>query len=156
MVGEGFEQLDLCRSEGAHLGATCEQSSNEFPFLTKGNGQKGAKVTDDTQHWKIVLRGADIGNVERAVLAHPAILWRINTDLDAANGYRTKMSPRNHSVAVLESQLHVINPTYSCGAFHDRIEYRLHVGGRAADDTEYLGRCRLMLQGLAQFGVALA
>ena len=34
--------------------------------------------------WKIVLR-ADVGNVERAMLAHPAILWPINTDLDAAD-----------------------------------------------------------------------
>ena len=32
------------------------------------------------------------------MLAHPAIPWLINTDLDAANGYGTKMSPRNHSV----------------------------------------------------------
>ena len=37
----------------------------------------------DTQHWEIVLR-ADVGNMERAVLAHPAKLWLINTDLDAA------------------------------------------------------------------------
>ena len=29
------------------------------------------------------------------MLAHPAILWLIDTDLDAANGYGTKMSPRN-------------------------------------------------------------
>ena len=39
--------------------------------------------------WKFVLR-ADVGNVERAVLAHPAKLWRINTDLDAAIGMGPK------------------------------------------------------------------
>ena len=38
---------------------------------------------DGTQRWEIVLR-ADVGNVERAMLAHPAKLWLINTDLDAA------------------------------------------------------------------------
>ena len=37
LIGEGFEQLDLRRGEGAHLGATCDQSSNEFLLLTKGN-----------------------------------------------------------------------------------------------------------------------
>ena len=42
LVGEGFEKLDLRRGEGAHLDATCAQSSNEFPLLTKGNGQEGA------------------------------------------------------------------------------------------------------------------
>ena len=90
------------------------------------------------------------------MLAHPAKLWLINTDLDAANGYGTKMSPRNHSVSLAESQHHVIDPTNPRGALDDGVEDRLHVGGRAADDAEHLGRCRLMLQGLAQFRVALA
>ena len=89
------------------------------------------------------------------MLAHPAKLWLINTDLDAANGYGTKMSPRNHSVPLAESQHHVINPTNPGGALDDGVEDRLHVRRRAADDAEHLGRCRLMLQGLAQFCVAL-
>ena len=89
------------------------------------------------------------------MLAHPAKLWLINTDLDAANGYGTKMSPRNHTVPLVESQHHVINPTNPRGALDDGIEDRLHVRRRAADDAEHLGRCRLMLQGLAQFCVAL-
>ncbi len=53
LVGEGFKELDLRRGEGAHLDATCVQRSNEFPLLTKGNGQEGAKAADDTQLWKI-------------------------------------------------------------------------------------------------------
>ena len=40
LVGEGFEQFDLRRGEGAHLGATRAQCSNEFPLLTKGNDKK--------------------------------------------------------------------------------------------------------------------
>ena len=83
LVGEGFEQLDLRRSEGAHFDATGDQCSNEFSLLTKGNGQECAPAAAGTQYREIVLR-ADVGNVERAVLAHPAKLWLINTDLDAA------------------------------------------------------------------------
>ena len=49
LVGEGFEELDLRRSEGAHLDATCDQSSNEFPLLTKRNGQESA-VTGADRH----------------------------------------------------------------------------------------------------------
>src|SRR5262249_8392940 len=76
--------------------------------------------------------------------------------LDAADGWdRTKMSTRNASVSLAESQHHVINPTNPGGALDDGVEHRLHIRGRAADDTEHLGRCRLMLQGLAQFGIAL-
>ena len=65
------------------------------------------------------------------------------------------MSPRNHNVPVVESQDHVIDPTNPRGALDDGIQDRLHVRRRAADDAEHLGRCRLMLQGLAQFCIAL-
>ena len=43
LIGEGFKKFDLRRGEGAHLGATCDQGSNEFSLLTKGNGQEGAE-----------------------------------------------------------------------------------------------------------------
>ena len=90
------------------------------------------------------------------MLAHPAKLWLINTDLDAADRYGTKMSPRNHNVSLAKSQHHVINPTNPRRALDDGVEHRLHVRRRAADDAEHLGRCGLMLQGFAQFCVALA
>ena len=54
--------------------------ANEFSLLTKRNDQKSAKSAGGTYPWEIVLR-ADIGNVERAMLAHPAIPWLIDTDL---------------------------------------------------------------------------
>src|SRR5262245_39712447 len=94
--------------------------------------------------------------MERVMLVHPSILWFINTDLDAGGGYGTKMGPQNHSVPIEESQQHVINPTNPGSALNDGIEHRLHVRRRAADDAEHLGGCRLMLQRLAQFCVALS
>ena len=155
LVGEGFEQLDLRRGEGAHLGATRGQVSNEFPLLTKGNDQEGTPAAGGHPTLGNRSARADVGNVKRAVLAHPAKLWLINTDLGAGNGYGTKMSPRNHRVPLVESQYHVINPTNPRGALDDGVEHRLHVRRRAADDAEHLGGRRLMLQGLAQFCVAL-
>ena len=65
------------------------------------------------------------------------------------------MSPRNQTVPLAESQHHVIDPTNPRRALDDGVEHRLHVSGRAADDAEHLGRCRLMLQRLAQFRIAL-
>src|SRR5215470_20313528 len=88
------------------------------------------------------------------MLAHPAKVWLIHSDLDAADGYGAKMSLRNHSVPLLESQHHVIDQTNPGRAPHDGVENRLHVRRRAADDAEYLGRSGLMLQGLAQFRIA--
>ena len=153
LVGESFEELDLRWGEGAHLGATCDQRSYEFSLLTQRNSQPGAPA-GGTQHWEIIL-SVDVGNVERAVLAHPAIVWLIHTNLDAPDGYRTEMSPRNIRGPLLESHYYVIDSTNPGGAFDNGVKDRLHVRGRAADDAEHLGRCRLMLQGLAQFRVAL-
>ena len=65
------------------------------------------------------------------------------------------MSPRNEGIRLGEPKHHVINPTNLCRALDDGVEDRLHVRRRAADDAEHLGRRRLMLQGLAQFCVAL-
>src|SRR5262249_22469828 len=86
---------------------------------------------------------------------HPAIMWLINTDLDTTKRYRPKMGSLNHNVLLPESQKHVINPTNPRRALDDGVEDWLYVGRRAADDAEHLGGCRLMLQGLAQFRVAL-
>ena len=70
------------------------------------------------------------------------------------DGYGTKMSTRNHSDSLAESEHHVINPTNPGGALDDGVKHRLHVRRRAADDTEHLGRCRLMFQSLGQLAIA--
>ena len=44
LVGKGFEQIDLRRGEGTHLGATCIQCSDDLGSLSKRNNQKCARV----------------------------------------------------------------------------------------------------------------
>src|SRR5262249_48517551 len=88
------------------------------------------------------------------MLTHPVNVWLICTDLGTGNGHRTKMSPRNPNVPLVQSQYHIIYPTNPRGALDDCIEHRLHVRRRAADDAEHLGCCCLMLQGFPQFRVA--
>src|SRR5262249_29124084 len=90
------------------------------------------------------------------MLACPAKPRFIKTDLFAPNGdgYGTEMSPHNQSVGFTKSQMYVIDATHFGGALDDSVEDRLHIRRRAADDAEHLGRCRLMLQRLAQFSVA--
>src|SRR5262249_33879635 len=120
--------------------------------MPKRNAQEGAIAPNETRHWEIGLR-AHVRNMERAMLANPAMVWLINIDLDAANRDGTKMSPRRHNISVAESQQHVIDPTNPSSTLDDGVEHRLHVRGRAADDPEHFGRCRLMLQRLARFCV---
>src|SRR4030095_9141797 len=91
------------------------------------------------------------------MLGHQAKSWVINTNLSAVSRYgqRTEMRPRNENVALAKPQAQVIDPTNPCSALDDRIENRLHVGRRAADDAEHFGCRRLMLQRLTQFRIAL-
>src|SRR5262245_38105391 len=89
------------------------------------------------------------------MLAHPAIQWCVYTDLEASNGYGAKMSTSHHCVPLPQSQHHVINSANPSGTLNDSIQDWLHIGRRAADDTEDLGRRRLMLQRFAQLRITL-
>src|SRR5262249_23654033 len=80
---------------------------------------------------------------------------RICTYLALRKCHFTEMCARDQGVGLAESQGHVIDPTNSGSALDDRVEHRLHVRGRTADDAEHFGRCRLMLQCLPQFCIAL-
>ena len=91
-----------------------------------------------------------------SVLAHPAKLWLIDTDLKIEDTVWDQNGPAEANCPLAESQHHVIDPTNPGGALDDGIEHRLNVRGRAADDAEHLGCRGLMLQRLAQFRVALA
>src|SRR5215475_5589768 len=97
---------------------------------------------------------AYVGDVQGAMFMHPAMPWIITADLYTDMRYRTKMSARNHAVALAQSQNNVVNTANLSGAFDDGIKHRLHVCGRPADDAEHFGRCRLMFQRFTQFRVA--
>jgi hypothetical protein len=128
LIGESFDELNLRRSEGTYLDAARDQCPNKFALLTQGTSQEGAKVLDGTERGKFGLR-ADVGNVEGAMLAHPAIFSLIDADLDVDDRYRTKMSARNHHLVLAEPQLHVVDPANPSGALDDGVENWLHVGG---------------------------
>src|SRR5262249_45450118 len=115
------------------------QYPNKLPLLIERHAQKRTESGEDAQRWKIILRGSDVGNVERAMLAHPAKPWLIKTHLESAigYGYRTKMSSRNHAFPFAESQRHIVNPANPGGALNDGVEHRLHVRRRAADNAEH-------------------
>src|SRR6516165_9787432 len=57
----------------------------------------------------------NIRDVEHAVLAHPANMLRIDTDLNGVRGHGTEVSHRNQSVVLIESQHHVIDRDHRLG-----------------------------------------
>jgi hypothetical protein len=57
------------------------------------------------------------------------------------------MSPWYRIIPLTDPEYYVVNPKNPCGALDHRIQYRLHIRERAADDAKHLGGCSLMLQG---------
>ena len=90
------------------------------------------------------------------MLAYPAKLWLISTDLDADDRLSDQNAPaQQNSPSVTSRRTTSSIPQTSRRVLDDGVEDRLHLGRRAADDAEHLGCRRLMLQGFAQFRVAL-
>ena len=55
------------------------------------------------------------------------------------------MSPRDHQILLTQSKSHIVNRTNSRSALDDRVEDRLHVCWRLADDAKNLTRRRLLI-----------
>src|SRR4030095_4040248 len=123
-------------------------------LLAERNSQPGAPRCR-SQRLEVVLWGTDVGNMKCAMLSHPNKLWRIYANLNRPCSDGTIMSSHRQLVALLKSQHHIIDTTNPYRALDNSIEDRLHVRRGVADDAEHFGSCRLMLQGLAQFCVAL-
>jgi hypothetical protein len=88
---------------------------------------------------------------------YPAKPWSIDIHRDPSSrdGYGAVMGTGDHTLRVPEPEHYVVNSTNPGGALDNRIEHRLHIRRRATDYPEYFGRCGLMFQRLAEFGVAL-
>ena len=84
-----FEEFDLRRGEGTYFHATRGQFANEFPLLTKGNGQKRAEIAGGTHCWEIILPPArrECGACRARASSE---IWFINTDLEPSTRLWTK------------------------------------------------------------------
>src|SRR5499433_4624328 len=55
---------------------------------------------------------------------------------------------------LLASYRGVVGVTKAASRFNERLQYRLEIEGRAADNLEHVGSCSLLLQRLGKFGRA--
>ena len=110
----------------------------QIPLLTKGSGTKKERKLPrhDTQRWKIVLR-ADVGNVERPILAHPAQrVERRCSPSSRPNGTEPKLARDNQNVFPSWSRSATSSiPANPGGALDYGVKHRLYVGWRPADDS---------------------
>src|SRR5262245_33077250 len=154
LVSKGFEELDLRRIEWRQLYSARSEMSYDFRPLAKRNVQDCTPVTAKIRQTNFGLI-VDIRYMQCPVFAHPVEIRLINADLNASDGNGAKMSLQRQTVSLAEPQHHVVDSANAGCALDDRIQHRLHISRRAADDTEHLGSRRLMFQGFAQLRIAL-
>ena len=78
--------------------------TNEFSLLTKGNGQESAELPAGTQSLENRSASMDVGNVKRAMLAHPAKLRLISTELGAERWEWDQNEPAQPSLSPSRSR----------------------------------------------------
>ena len=86
LVGEGFEEFDLRRSEWAHLGATRDQRSNEILPSDEGERLRACARLRRNPHLEIHSARGCPEREARHARASSDKLWRINIDLDVRDG----------------------------------------------------------------------
>ena len=155
LVGEGLQKLDLRRGKG-RTSCDARQCTNEFRPADEGERPRRCASAAESllSGNRSAARTSGMWSVPCSRIQRycgSSIL--ISTRPDRA--WNQNEPATTMTVPLAESQHQIINPTNPRRALDDRIEDRLHVRRRAADDAEHLGRCRLMLQRLAQFCVAL-
>src|SRR5262249_56360567 len=76
---------------------------------------------------------------------------RDSTDIFKELGREAMSLGRKEGFAFLPGNGGFVGFTKSSGGFDKRLQYRLKIEGRAADDLKHIGGSGLLLQGLAQF-----
>ena len=161
LVGEGPEHLDVAGGERSRLAPLDDDGADRATIRSEHRHGEKASPTAGSRHILLILR----------VFSHVADLGdgtskdRPPRDLRAARAHRVRapqdLEHLGGDVVRRQMQLLAIEPmqdTEACvaqllGASDDRIEHRLDVGRRAADDPQDVGCRGLLLQGLGQVGV---
>src|SRR5712691_692538 len=163
LVGEGLQQLDLAIRERPGLGARHHDDTDGRTFPPHWY-EEAASIANRARHHLILVFRIDlhvgyVGN--RAIQDCPA---RPAAPAGARREYAMRRLEGFGSVVVLGDQMEqlAVEPieraeesvAQSHGTSDNRVEDRLHVGLRLADDAQDLRRRRLLLQRLGQVAVA--
>src|SRR5438094_566991 len=96
-----------------------------------------------------------VWNVERAMFGKPHPIRGCNERSWGIIRQGAEMSSAWRNVSFDDPKVDVLDAAYPGRALADRVQHRLDIRGRAADDAQDLGGSRLVLQRLAEGGVSL-
>src|SRR5262249_28178837 len=165
LIGKVLDQRDLLVSEWAHLPTKDADSSDGFVVLEHRHtdiGPNAAKLDriDSRQiAFSVSSRRCEISSVKRS-LGSDDVAKRIAVagmdDLSAfacfgKGGWYIVCGDRAKPVSLIEKEVAEFGLAEPDGIRQHRLKHRLQIARRRADDAQYLGRRRLLLQHLGEF-----
>src|SRR5262249_39894001 len=160
LVGEGLEERDLSFAEELNLRSAELDAADGDPLSQQRNAEDRAetelpRVLDRVG--KLAVFVLEVGDLYRARLEHRSAsdgpADERERELSVALGDRTVMRDEGQPVAVDAEDRRVERLTQPGRALSDRVEHRLNVGRRLADDAQDLAGCRLLLERFLEAGV---
>src|SRR5262249_19931582 len=159
LVGEGGGQLDLLVGEWPHLGALQGDSAHRDPLAEHRHSQCRPKASE------LLRLGPGVVGIVQHVrnVDDPALQQRASGDrsalepdgnvLDVLHVFRgnaVPLRPIEHATD-LTGDCRLIGFAQARGRLDERLQHRLEIERRAADDPEHVGGRSLLLQRFAQF-----
>ncbi len=155
LIGEGLEKPDLPLGERLHPPARQVDDAERLGFAQQRHGKSGAHLTDrDHQGMGIFGIGGEVGDVDSPTFEQSAPGDRAAAGLEGDVAHHCvpfggKGEGRYHAALAVRNQPHL------CTAeprrrFEQRIENRLQIEGRTADDLQDVANRRLIFERFLQ------
>ena len=162
LVGEGLEKIFLTLRRGARLCPRGHDDAERDAFAQHRNSQHSPPPALQAMRVVVLRIGEHVIDVSDGLRQDrpPGHSRHVRTQrilgLHGLQPLRGELVPGNvvQELAVVAEHGAVRAPAQCDGTAHDRVEHRLHIGRRAADDAQDLGRRGLPLEGLGELAVA--
>jgi len=158
LIGERRRKLDLLIGERPDFGARQGQNANRDPIPQHRYGKRGAIAAQSPRLSESVFRvGLHIGDMNHPTFQQGSPKCRSPFRLDRHGSHvvdellreAVGLGAKEHS-GLLAGNGGLVGIAESGGGFYKRLQHRLEIEGRAADDLEHVGGCGLLLQRLAE------
>jgi hypothetical protein len=156
LIGEGGDQFDLFFGERLHLVASQINGADRRALPQQGDGEDGpvAHLSSVGTAFRIFLRlRLKIRHMDRPPLQQGTSAGRAAYDGDRVSKRRRErpiMGAYCQSAILELEDPYVFGTAENCGGLDQRVEHRLKIEFRAADNLENVGGGRLLLQGFSQ------
>ncbi len=157
LIGEDFQQVDLCIGEASNVVAACLDIADGDAVAQQGDAERGAMASlpgDGASFRVSLLFRLQVFDVNDFPIDHGAAPQRAPDEGDVARRHRAVVRDKTQLLA-LHPQHHDIECLAQLGyTARNHVEHGLYVGGRARDDVQNRTRRGLLGERFGHFAVA--